>query len=116
MATKDNSVRRGTIADSEDIVRTRLAAGVVGVSRVGMLQDIFEFFCQFLWVLGARHSTSTWCTLGTSSQVLRMLTESGDVIRYVFLLSAGLRTFVLDVGGSSEPIFSLWEFVRLADQ
>ena len=41
-----------------------------------------------------------------------MLTESKDVIRYVFLLSAGVRPFMFDVGGGSEPIFSTWEFVR----
>ena len=41
-----------------------------------------------------------------------MLTESGDVIRYVFLLSAGLRPFILDVGGGGEPVVSSWDFVR----
>ena len=47
----------------------------------------------------ARDSTSTRCALGTSSRV-RMLTESGEFIRYVSLQSAGLSTFVLvDVGG-----------------
>ena len=35
-----------------------------------------------------------------------MLTESGDVIRYVFLLSAGLEPFILDVGGDGEPVIS----------
>ena len=44
-----------------------------------------------------------------------MVTESGDVIRYVFLLSAGLRPFVPDVGGGGEPVFSLWDFVRFGD-
>ena len=62
-------------------------------------------------VPGAQDSTSTRCALGTSSRVLRMLTESGDVIRYVFLLSAGLRPFILDVGGSGEPVVSSWDFM-----
>ena len=43
-----------------------------------------------------------------------MPTESGDVIRYVFLLSAGLRLFILDVGGGGKPVISLWDFVRFA--
>ena len=60
---------------------------------------------------GARDSTSTRCALGTSSRVLRMLTESGGVFRYVFLLSAGLRQDLLDVGGGGRPVFSSWEFV-----
>ena len=64
---------------------------------------------------GAQDSTSARCVLGTSSRVLRMLTESGDVIRYVFLLSAGLGPLILDVGGGGEPVFSSWEFVRLGD-
>ena len=54
---------------------------------------------------GARDSTSTRCALGTSSRALRMLTESGDVIRYVFLQSAGLSAFVLVDGGSCGPVF-----------
>ena len=33
-----------------------------------------------------------------------MLTESGDVIRYVFLLSAGLGQDILDVGGGGRPV------------
>ena len=41
-----------------------------------------------------------------------MLTESGDVIRYLFLLSAGLRPFILDVGGGGERVVSSWDFVR----
>ena len=65
---------------------------------------------------GAQDSTSTRCALGTSSRVLRMLTESGDVIRYVFLLSAGFRQDILDVGGGSRPVFSSWEFVRFGGQ
>ena len=40
-----------------------------------------------------------------------MLTESGDVIRYLFLQSAGLRPFILDVGGGGEPVVSSWDFV-----
>ena len=40
-----------------------------------------------------------------------MLTESVDVIRYVFLLSAGLRPFILYVGGGGEPVVSSWDFV-----
>ena len=56
--------------------------------------------------VGAQDSTSTRCALGTSSRVLRMLTESWDVIRYVFLLSAGLWTFILDVRGGGKPVFS----------
>ena len=40
-----------------------------------------------------------------------MLTGSEDVIRYVFLLSAGLRPLILDVGGSGEPIVSSWDLV-----
>ena len=43
-----------------------------------------------------------------------MLTESGDVIRYVVLLSAGVRPYVVDVRGGGEPVFSSWEFVRFA--
>ena len=39
---------------------------------------------------------------------LRMLTESGGVIRYVFLLSAGLRQDILDVRGGGRPVFSSW--------
>ena len=42
-----------------------------------------------------------------------MLIESGDVIRYVFLLSVCLRPFILDVGSGGEPVVSSWEFVRL---
>ena len=42
-----------------------------------------------------------------------MLTESGGVFRYVFLLSAGLRQDLLDVGGGGRPVFSSWEFVDL---
>ena len=38
-----------------------------------------------------------------------MLAESRDVIRHVFLLSLDLWSFMLDVGGGSEPIFSSWE-------
>ena len=56
--------------------------------------------------MGAQDSTSTRCALGTSSRVLRMLTESGEVIRYVFLLSAGLRQDILHVGGGGRPVFS----------
>ena len=41
-----------------------------------------------------------------------MLTESGGVIRYVFLLSAGFRQDILDVGGVGRPVFSSGEFVR----
>ena len=41
-----------------------------------------------------------------------MPTESGDVIRYVLLLSAGFRQDILDVGGGGRPVFSSWEFVR----
>ena len=62
--------------------------------------------------MGARDSTSTRCALGTSSRVLRILTESGDVIRYVFLLAADLRQDILDVGGGGRPVFSSWDFVR----
>ena len=62
--------------------------------------------------IGAQDSTSTRCALGTSSRVLRMLTESGGVIRYVFLLSADWRLDKLDVGGGGRLVFSLWEFVR----
>ena len=54
---------------------------------------------------GARDSTSTRCALGTSSRALRMLTESGDVIRYVFLRSAGLCDSVLVDGGGCGPVF-----------
>ena len=43
--------------------------------------------------------------------MLRILTESGDVIRYIFLLSAGLGPFILDVGGGGEPVVSSWDFV-----
>ena len=42
-----------------------------------------------------------------------MQTESVDVIKYVFLLSAGLRPFILVVGGGGNPVFALGEFVRL---
>ena len=55
--------------------------------------------------IGARDSTSTRCALGTSSRVLRMLTESGDVIRYVLLRSAGLGDSVLVDGGGCGPVF-----------
>ena len=54
---------------------------------------------------GARDSTSTRFALGTSSRALRMLTESGDVIRYVFLWSAGLSDSVLVDGGGCRPVF-----------
>ena len=54
--------------------------------------------------IGARDSTSTRCALGTSSRLLRMPTESGDVIRYVFLWSAGLGQDMLDVGGVANPL------------
>ena len=40
-----------------------------------------------------------------------MLTESGDVIGYVFLLPAGLGLFILDVGGGGEPVVTSWDFV-----
>ena len=40
-----------------------------------------------------------------------MLTESEDVIRYVFLLLAGLRPFILDIGGRGEPVVSSWDFI-----
>ena len=66
--------------------------------------------------MGAQDSTSTRCALGTSSRVLKMLTESEDIIRYVFLLSADLRPFLLDVRGGGEPVFSLWGFVNLGEQ
>ena len=62
--------------------------------------------------IGAQDSTSTRCAPGTSSRVLRMLTESGGVIRYVFLQSADSRQDILDVGGGGRPVFSSWEFVR----
>ena len=45
-----------------------------------------------------------------------MLIESGDVIRYVFLLWAGLRTVILDIRGGGEPEFSSCAFVRLGDR
>ena len=61
---------------------------------------------------GAQDSTSARCALGTSTRVLRLLTESGDVIRYVFLLSAGVRQDKLDVGGGGRPVCSSWGFVR----
>ena len=32
-----------------------------------------------------------------------------------FLLSAGLKLFILDVGGGGRPVFSPWEFVRFGD-
>ena len=41
-----------------------------------------------------------------------MLTESGYIIRYVFLLLAGLRPFKLEVGGGGEPVIFSWDFVR----
>ena len=52
---------------------------------------------------GARNSTFMRCALGTSSRVLRMLTESGDVIRYVFLLSAGRGIPYLALGVEANP-------------
>ena len=55
---------------------------------------------------GAQDSTSTRCALGTSSRMLRILRESVDVIRYVFLLSAGLRPSYLTSGLVVNP-FSL---------
>ena len=64
----------------------------------------------------ARDSTYMRYDLRTSPRVLRMLTESGDVIRCVFLLSAGLRPFILDVGGGGRPIFSSLEFLRFGGQ
>ena len=78
--------------------------------------SIILFISTFVHKGGARESTSTQCTLGTSSRVLRMLTESGGVIRYVFLLSAGLRPFVLNVGGGGGLVFSSWEFVKSLGQ
>ena len=39
-----------------------------------------------------------------------MLTESGDVIRYVFPGSAGLGDFVLVDGGCCGPVFLCWGF------
>ena len=33
------------------------------------------------------------------------------VFGYVFLLSAGLRQDMLDVGGGGRPVFSSWQFV-----
>ena len=60
----------------------------------------------------AQDSTYTRYALKTSSHALRMLTESGDVIRYDFLLSAGFRPFIVYVGGSGEPICSSREYVR----
>ena len=33
-------------------------------------------------------------------------------IKSVFLLSADLMPFILDVGGGGEPVFSSYEFVR----
>ena len=42
-----------------------------------------------------------------------MPTESGDVIRYVFLQSAGLGLDMLDVEGAGRPVISSWDFVRL---
>ena len=41
-----------------------------------------------------------------------MLSESCDIIRDVFLLSAGLKPFILDVRGGGEPVVPSWEFVR----
>ena len=52
--------------------------------------------------LGAQDSTSTRCVLGTSSRALRMLTESGDIIRYVFLRSVGLSDSMLVDGGGCD--------------
>ena len=43
-ATTDSSVRTGTLADWEGGARTGSAAGVAGVSRVGVLSDIFIIF------------------------------------------------------------------------
>ena len=54
--------------------------------------------------MGAQDSTSTRCALGTSSRVLKMLTESGDVIRYVFLLSAGWGLSFLTSGVVVNPL------------
>ena len=45
-----------------------------------------------------------------------MLTESGGVFRYVFLVSADLRQDMLDVGGGGRPVFSSWEFVGSGGQ
>ena len=41
-----------------------------------------------------------------------MLTESVNIIRYVFLLSVGLRPVVLNVLSGDSPDFSSWEIVR----
>ena len=41
-----------------------------------------------------------------------MLTESGDVIMYIFLLLADVGPFILDIEGGGSPVFSAWEFVR----
>ena len=71
---------------------------------------VYETTILYL-IIEAQDSTSTRCVVGTSSLLLRMLTESGDVVIYVFSLSAGLRPFILDVQGGVEPIFSSWEFV-----
>ena len=40
-ATKDSSVRRDTMDNTEGAARTRSVARVVGVSRAGVLSDIF---------------------------------------------------------------------------
>ena len=65
---------------------------------------------------GARDSTYKRCALRTSSRVLRLLTESGDAIGYVFLLSTGLRTFILDIGGGGRLVVSSCELVRFGGQ
>lgn len=62
---------------------------------------------------GAQDSTYIWYTLGTSFRVLRMLTESGDAISYIFLVLASLRPFILDVQGEGRPNCSWWDFIRV---
>ena len=43
--------------------------------------------------------------------MLRILIESGDVIKYVFPLMAGFESFIRDVRGGGRSIVSLWEFI-----
>ena len=90
-------------------IKADLRTRIIDVQPKGDKESDMPIFNMNTWAyeqeLGAWDSTSTRCVLETSSRSLRMLTESGDGIRYVSLQSAGLGAFILVDGGGCGPVF-----------
>ena len=89
------------------------------ISGIKSLLIVLLALILFMNLTGTRDSTSTQCALETSSRALRMLTESGDSVRYVSFRSAGLSGFILVDGGGCGPVFLCrgfwdWGFAKAA--